>query len=251
MLGKNEKVVTLYVVGNSGVGKTSFINRWRDETFQEDTVKTEKLESFSKKIDFTEDVSVLSRIWDTSGQEKYWFMLKITLCKAHGFFVVYSIYDRKSFEDVKKWVERIRDNSKSYFRICLVGNKTDIAERLVTKEEGEELADRLDCDFIETSCKDDVNVQEAFSIIAGRMLSIVDPKQYANYTPANGKFHVEPKPKTEKDEKLDDIGVDMNYDAKMDDTPEEKKVGFEKIWMYAAAAILFSFLYNELKSAIF
>ena len=51
--------------------------------------------------------------------------------------------------------------------ILLVGNKIDDTEnRKVTKEQGEQLAKDFEINFIETSAKNDINVAEAFTMIA-------------------------------------------------------------------------------------
>jgi GTPase SAR1 family protein len=45
----------------------------------------------------------------------------------------------------------------------LVGNKVDLEEeRVVSKEEGEEMAKRCKSGFIEASAKNNINVNEAF-----------------------------------------------------------------------------------------
>lgn len=80
-----------------------------------------------------------------------------------GFLLVYSVTSRPSFEAVGGFVRHMRD-VKGPGAVCtLVGNKCDLTgDRQVTDREGQDLARALGCDFIETSAKMAVNVEQIF-----------------------------------------------------------------------------------------
>jgi len=83
---------------------------------------------------------------------------------GEGFLLVYSITSRQSFEEIVTFQQQIlRVKDKDYFPIILVGNKCDLDnERVVSKEEGAQLARSFGCKFIETSAKSRINVDNAF-----------------------------------------------------------------------------------------
>lgn len=97
-----------------------------------------------------------------------------------NFILVYSVVNRMSFQRILEYHTRIlRDNDTPSAReiddylllhpaakrlsIILVGNNIDLAsEREVSTEEGHQLAQELGCGFVETSAKNDINVEKAF-----------------------------------------------------------------------------------------
>lgn len=128
---------------------------------------------------------------DTAGQEEYSAMREQYMRTGEGFLLVYSITSRQSFEEIMTFREQIlRVKDKDYFPIIIVGNKCDLdGERQVTKQgtflrkffscagtylalcdfltklrftEGETLARKFRCKFIETSAKSRTNVDNAF-----------------------------------------------------------------------------------------
>jgi len=107
------------------------------------------------------------QLWDTVGQERFRTLTKAYYRHMMGILLCYAINNRESFEKVGYWMEEIRKNASSDVCIVLVGNKSDLAgERVVSIDEGRQLAESLGIKFIETSAKEDVNVDEAYLTIA-------------------------------------------------------------------------------------
>lgn len=111
-----------------------------------------------------DDEVALLDVLDTAGQEEYSAMREQYMRTGEGFLLVYSITSRQSFEEIMTFQQQIlRVKDKDYFPIILVGNKCDLdSERMVSKEEGEQLARNFGCKFIETSAKSRINVDNAF-----------------------------------------------------------------------------------------
>lgn len=84
---------------------------------------------------------------------------------GEGFLLVYSITSRNSFDEISTFHQQIlRVKDKDYFPVIVVANKCDLEyERQVGSHEGRELAKHFNCRFIETSAKQRINVDEAFS----------------------------------------------------------------------------------------
>jgi len=84
---------------------------------------------------------------------------------GEGFLLVYSITSRNSFEEISTFHQQIlRVKDQDSFPVIVVANKCDLEyERQVGMNEGRDLAKHFGCKFIETSAKQRINVDEAFS----------------------------------------------------------------------------------------
>lgn len=70
---------------------------------------------------------------------------------------------RDTFQHLTSWLEDARRHSNSTMTIMLIGNKSDLeSKRQVSYEEGKQFAEQHDLIFLETSAKNDTNVEEAF-----------------------------------------------------------------------------------------
>ena len=95
------------------------------------------------------------RISDTIGQEKYRSLGKKYYKNADCCLLVYDITSKKSFEEIKKfYIKEINDNCKK----DIEGKK----KREVNSEEGANLALENGYIFMESSCKHNTNVADAF-----------------------------------------------------------------------------------------
>jgi small GTP-binding protein len=74
--------VQVIVVGDLGVGKTSFIKRYVDNTFSREYKSTIGVDFATKLIQISEDKVVRLQLWDIAGQERYGSMTRVffSLC---------------------------------------------------------------------------------------------------------------------------------------------------------------------------
>lgn len=91
---------------------------------------------------------------------------------AKGIIIVYDITNAKSFEDVKKWLRSIEENSGDDVVTVIIGNKSDMESlRSVSIEDAKALAKETKSGFLETSAKNNVNIDEAFILLASAILN--------------------------------------------------------------------------------
>ena len=103
------------------------------------------------------------QIWDTAGQERFRAIQASYYKGSNGILVVYDITDRKSFDNLNSWLIEIEKNGNKNVYKLLIGNKSDLEDlRQVSKEEGKEFAEINGMEFMETSAKENFQVQEAF-----------------------------------------------------------------------------------------
>ncbi|KAK0395505.1 hypothetical protein QR680_001314 [Steinernema hermaphroditum] len=168
----------LLIIGNSSVGKTSFLFRYCDDSFTSAFVSTVGID-FKVKTVFRGDKRVKLQIWDTAGQERYRTITTAYYRGAMGFILMYDITNEESFNSVQDWCTQIKTYSWENAQVVLVGNKCDMEdERVISLDRGRQLADQLGLEFFETSAKENINVKAVFEklveIICNKMAESLD-----------------------------------------------------------------------------
>jgi len=152
----------LVVVGGGGVGKSALTIQFIQSHFVDEYDPTIE-DSYRKQCVIDDEVALLD-VLDTAGQEEYSAMREQYMRTGEGFLLVYSITSRNSFEEISQFHQQIlRVKDRDYFPVIVVANKADLEfERQVNSGEGLELAKHFGCQFVETSAKARINVDEAF-----------------------------------------------------------------------------------------
>ncbi|KAJ7593472.1 ras-like protein [Mycena floridula] len=153
----------LVVIGSGGVGKSALTIQFIQSRFVDEYDPT--IEDSHRKQCVVDDEVALLDVLDTAGQEGYGAMREQYIRTGEGFLLVYSITSRNSFEEISTIHEQIlRVKNQDSFPVIVVANKCDLEyERQVRMNEGRDLAKHFGCKFIETSAKQRINVDEAFS----------------------------------------------------------------------------------------
>ena len=128
MADKKEFLYKILLLGDSSVGKTCFLMRYTDNTFQEIHMSTIGLDYKLKNVQLDEGKIVKIQIWDTAGQDRFRSITKNYYKGAHGIILLYDVTNRKTFDNVRDWVEQIREEVSDKVSIILVGNKIDNVE---------------------------------------------------------------------------------------------------------------------------
>jgi Ras-related protein Rab-1A len=104
------------------------------------------------------------QIWDTAGQERFRTITESYYRGAHGIMVVYDVTDMETFDNVKTWLNDIERHSPREALVkLLIGNKSDlVAKKVVDYHTGNDYAESLGMQFVETSAKSAANVDQAF-----------------------------------------------------------------------------------------
>ncbi|KAI8801654.1 ras family-domain-containing protein [Cladochytrium replicatum] len=152
----------LVVVGGGGVGKSALTIQFIQSHFVDEYDPTIE-DSYRKQCVIQDEVALLD-VLDTAGQEEYSAMREQYMRTGEGFLCVYSITSRNSFQEITMFYQQIlRVKDKDWYPIVIIGNKCDLEhERMVSYQEGEALARQFGCQFIETSAKNRIRVDDAF-----------------------------------------------------------------------------------------
>ena len=161
------KILTL---GESGVGKTAILRRYVENKFEKHHLATIGIDYQSKTIKI-KNKEIKLKIWDTAGQERYKNIASQLYKGADGIMLVYDITDDYSFSKITDWMEQINNNlSKNDIGIVLIGNKSDIEDRIIDTEKGEEKAKEYGIQYYETSALNGNGINEAFEGLAKQIL---------------------------------------------------------------------------------
>ena len=159
----------IMVLGESMVGKTSLITRYTDDKFGGRYLCTVGIDFQKKKIE-KNGKRVLLQIWDTAGQERFRNVTKNYFQASQGFVLAYDINSKESFEKVQYWVEEIKSNAEEKIKCILIGTKCDLDKREVSEEEGQNLGQKYGYKFLETSAKENININETFETLVSEIM---------------------------------------------------------------------------------
>ena len=156
------------LVGESGVGKTSIISQFIDQTFQEDQQSTTG-GSFSTKSVVCDGGKILKfEIWDTAGQERYRSLTTMFYKDANAAIMVYDVTRKDSFEELQNyWAKQIKESSPENIILVIAANKSDLIEyETVDEGEARNFAKEISAIFISTSAKNSEGINNLFEEIA-------------------------------------------------------------------------------------
>ncbi|KAL0984206.1 hypothetical protein UPYG_G00138480 [Umbra pygmaea] len=155
------------LVGDSGVGKTCLLVRFKDRAFLAGSFISTVGIDFRNKVLTIDMLKVKLQIWDTAGQERFRSVTHAYYRDAHALLLLYDVTNKASFDNIKAWLTEIHDYAQQDVVIMLLGNKADAThDRVVKREEGESLAKAFGVPFMETSAKSGLNVELAFTAVA-------------------------------------------------------------------------------------
>ncbi|XP_005448047.1 ras-related protein Rab-26 isoform X2 [Oreochromis niloticus] len=133
------------LVGDSGVGKTCLLVRFKDGAFLAGSFISTVGIDFRNKVMSIDAVKVKLQIWDTAGQERFRSVTHAYYRDAHALLLLYDVTNKASFDNIRADVTH---------------------DRVVKREEGEKLAKEFGVPFMETSAKSGLNVELAFTAVA-------------------------------------------------------------------------------------
>lgn len=168
------------LIGNSGVGKTSIINRYVDKIYTENFISTIGVDFIIKTVKSEKGIVKL-QIWDTAGQERFKAITTSYYRGAQCIFIVFDVTDAESFTDITSWLKEIKKSDARDPLIFLLGNKIDAKDRIMVTEQEiydliaqNSLLDKKMFSFI--SAKENTNIENIFQQVVDTLVERVNVK---------------------------------------------------------------------------
>ena len=174
--GQND--IKIIVVGNSGTGKTSFVNKWIKDTFDE-AYKATIVSEFSFKVIEYKDKSYKIQLWDLAGMDQNICITKIFSKDSHGCIVLSDITNEKTLQECIKWKNTVDETTKflddTNIPAILIRNKVDLLENNNNNNDDEDMIKDF-CDknkflrCFKTSAKTGTNIEEAMNFLISNII---------------------------------------------------------------------------------
>ncbi|CAK7568535.1 MAG: GTP-binding protein [Sporothrix epigloea] len=179
-------LIKLLLIGDSGVGKSCCLLRFSEDSFTPSFITTIGIDFKIRTIEL-DGKRVKLQIWDTAGQERFRTITTAYYRGAMGILLVYDVTDERSFENIRTWFSNVEQHATEGVNKILIGNKCDWEEkRVISTEQGQQLANELGIPFIEVSAKSGINIDKAFCSLAADIKSRIIDTAKTEQTPASG-----------------------------------------------------------------
>ncbi|XP_067225072.1 ras-related protein Rab-18a isoform X2 [Chanodichthys erythropterus] len=147
----NEDILTtlkILIIGESGVGKSSLLLRFTDDTFDPEIGATIGVDFKVKTLAVDGNRAKLA-IWDTAGQERFRTLTPSYYRGAQGVILVYDVTRRETFAKLDNWLNELDTYcTRNDLVKMLVGNKIDKEDRELERDEGLKFARKHSMLFI-------------------------------------------------------------------------------------------------------
>ncbi|XP_063725102.1 ras-related protein Rab-44-like isoform X2 [Symsagittifera roscoffensis] len=166
----NEKVFKVVFLGDTCVGKTSFIQRFHCDQFQDRLPSTVGIDFLLKSV-MVRNTPCTLQLWDTCGQEKFRALTRNYFRKADGVILMYDVTRPESFYSLKTWMEDVTGFAPGDVCLMIVGNKADLTPLELDAELVKAtLGNQSDFSFTEVSSRNGQNVTQCMTQFTSRLI---------------------------------------------------------------------------------
>ena len=169
------KTIKLVILGDSSIGKSCLILRYKNDLFDENQVSTIGVEFVPKTI-VIDDKDIKLHIWDLSGQEKFYPITSSYYRNAHGILLAFDLTNMESFKNLNRWMKDIYKLTDDPAMV-LIGTKLDLKDkRQVRYEDAKKFAENNNINYYEISSKENLNISTLFLDITKNCIIKEDDK---------------------------------------------------------------------------
>jgi small GTP-binding protein len=166
-----KKTVKVIVSGDGGVGKTSFLNRLVNDSFDDNSVLTRGVDFYSKSI-YVNGTEFNFVMWDFAGQSQFKALLNGFVEGSLAAFILFDLTRINTIENLYEWIVTLE--TFGHIPIILIGTKSD----LITPYESQAIDNHISeikqeyeniITYIKISSKTGENIKKAFEILIGNL----------------------------------------------------------------------------------
>ncbi|RMZ97134.1 ras-related Rab-27A [Brachionus plicatilis] len=170
-------LIKFLALGDSGVGKTSFLYQYTDNQFNSKFISTVGIDFREKRVVYKSPLNgrthrIHLQLWDTAGQERFRSLTTAFFRDAMGFILMFDLTSELSFLNVRNWISQLQTHAYCEDPdIILVGNKLDLEDRrVVDYARAKDFADKHGCGYIETSAATGENVEKTLNTLLEKVM---------------------------------------------------------------------------------
>lgn len=162
-------IFKLALVGDGGVGKSSFVRRHATGEFTDQYTPTMGADVIPLNFRTTTGETITFNVWDMAGQDKFSGMKDGYFIQSDCAMIMFDTQSRFSYKNTG-------EHAKDVKRICadipivVCGNKVDIPGRQV-KPRNISIHRVLKCDYYDISVKSNFNFEKPFLSLARKLLN--------------------------------------------------------------------------------
>ena len=188
----------IILIGDVAVGKTSIVGRYIDNSYHDRCLASIQAEKRSKILKHDEDTSFRLYIWDTAGQEKFKSVTRQYYRNCHGAIIVFDLTNKKTFDELNKWIKEVKNHAREDTVIIILGNKSDLTEERAIFEH--EIKEELNNEYfyLDVSAKTGNNISLAFD----KLVKLIFEKMKMKGKNKKGKNEEKVKKKQLNDEEI-------------------------------------------------
>jgi len=170
----------LLIIGEENTGKTKICNRLSGGLFNPSYDETIGIEFSTCFTQIYDNLLIKCQLWDTSGRKIFLPVINSYFKGVAGIIIVYDVTDRRSFNRIDFWLDKIKNSSRrdEEIKILLIGNKCDKINRNVSYEEGKKKAEKNNLLFFESSAKENPNIPIIIREFCKNIFDSYDPKEH-------------------------------------------------------------------------
>jgi len=164
----------LILVGDGGVGKTTFVKRHRTGEFEKKYVATLGVEVHPLKF-YTQHGPFTFNCWDTAGQEKFGGLRDGYYINGQAAIIMFDVTSRDTYKRVAVWhrdLVRVCEN----IPVVLCGNKIDVKDRKVKTKHIVFHRKKANMQYYDISAKSNYNFEKPFLWLAKKVTGKEDLK---------------------------------------------------------------------------
>jgi small GTP-binding protein len=157
----------LVFLGDSGVGKTSLVQRYVYDSLDTSLARTIGAVLHVKSVKYEDERHKLV-IWDLGGEEAFSQLREQYCSNASGAFFVFDTTQERTFESMNTWLEALY-SSAGNVPVVVVENKIDLTSKITTEKIQQRTQEKV-LKHIRTSALEDTNVDLAFTELVGSII---------------------------------------------------------------------------------
>ena len=180
---QHDHLFKILLIGDAGVGKSSILLRFCDDSFDAHLGSTIGVD-FKVKMMKSRGKEIKVTIWDTAGQERFRTLTSSYYRGAQAVIICYDVTRQETFDSLDQWLRELEVYSPGGGRSIvklLIGNKID-SPSVIPRDTAESWARARGMLFMESSAKTNSGIDQAFEEVVEKIID--SPSLMANTAPS-------------------------------------------------------------------